>query len=105
MINAVNEVTRERAQSFLTESHITQIQAAFGSNDVTEISRLVPIDEIREHSHNLSIPLYVRATESETEVGSLIETDEVIDQWETSCREAKQSMNALLQIVEECKLG
>ena len=36
LINAVNEVTRERAQSFLTDDHIQRIAAAyraFGDED------------------------------------------------------------------------
>ena len=62
-INAVNEVTRERAQSFLTEEHIQRIVAvyrAFGDED--RFAKVIGNDEIREKECNLSIPLYIRAT-------------------------------------------
>jgi len=59
-INAVNEVTRERAQSFLTEEHIQRIVSVYRSGkDEPGFARLVGIDEIRSREGNLSIPLYV----------------------------------------------
>ena len=60
-INAVNEVTRERAQSFLTDDHLQRIvdaYQAFGDED--GFVRVVANDEIQEKGSNLSIPLYVR---------------------------------------------
>jgi Type I restriction-modification system methyltransferase subunit len=64
-INAMNEVTRERAQSFLTDDHIQRIVTAYqafgtrmalpGWSAMTRSGR----------ASNLSIPLYVRA-ETET---------------------------------------
>jgi type I restriction enzyme M protein len=59
-INAVSEVTRERAQSFLTDAHIERIVHAYHSDkDEPGFSRLVPIEEIRAKEGNLSIPLYL----------------------------------------------
>lgn len=58
-INAVNEVTRERAQSFLTEEHQSRILQAYRSDtDISGLSRHVTISEIRSRSGSLSIPLY-----------------------------------------------
>lgn len=61
-INAVDEVTRERTQSFLTDAHIQQIVDAYQRPEtpVDGFSRLVGIDEIRRQDCNLSIPLYIR---------------------------------------------
>jgi type I restriction enzyme M protein len=65
-INAVNEVTRERAQSFLTDEHLQRIVQAYQSDtEEAGFSRLVPIEEIRSKEGNLSIPLYL-GTESAT---------------------------------------
>lgn len=59
-INAVNEVTRERAQSFLTDEHIARIVAAYRQfKDEPGFTRVAPLEEIRARDGNLSIPLYV----------------------------------------------
>lgn len=59
-INAVNEVTRERAQSFLTEEHIKHITEAYSSfKDQPGFARVVKLDELRKNEHNLKVDLYV----------------------------------------------
>ncbi len=59
-INAVNEVTRERAQSFLTGEHIGRIAAAYRNfRDKPGFCRSVPVEEIRSRNGSLSIPLFV----------------------------------------------
>jgi type I restriction enzyme M protein len=59
-INAVNEVTRERAQSFLTDEHLQRVVRAYqGFQDEPGFTRVVSIEEIRAKEENLSIPLYV----------------------------------------------
>ena len=59
-INAVGEVTRERAQSFLTDAHLDRIVAAYRDfTDVPGFARAVPLADIRARDGNLSIPLYV----------------------------------------------
>ena len=60
-INAVNEVTRERAQSFLTDAHIEKIVSAYRAfDDVDGFARVATNDEVVGKSANLSIPLYAR---------------------------------------------
>jgi type I restriction enzyme M protein len=64
-INAVNEVTRERAQSFLTAEHLQRIVRAYQDfKDEPGFTRVATLEEIRSKDGNLSIPLYV---ETETE--------------------------------------
>jgi len=59
-INAVNQVTRERARSFLTDEHIRRIINAYERfEDETGFTHVVPIKEIRSRGGVLSIPLYV----------------------------------------------
>ncbi|MFH0794005.1 MAG: N-6 DNA methylase [bacterium] len=56
----VNEVTRERAQSFLTDAHIERIVAAYRKfKDEPGFTRVATLEEIRQREGNLSIPLYV----------------------------------------------
>lgn len=98
-INAVNEVTRERAQSFLTDEHIERIVAAYQSDDdVPGFARLVSLEDIRGQQHNLSIPLYVR-NESPAEAGTEKaehSLDDVIASWQASSKELRKSMSTLL---------
>lgn len=59
-INAVDEVTRERAQSFLTDEHLGRIVAAYQAfKDERGFTRVATLHEIRSKDSNLSIPLYV----------------------------------------------
>lgn len=59
-INAVNEVGREQAQSFLRETHQQKILNAYRSfDDVDQFATVATLDEIAEKSHSLAIPLYV----------------------------------------------
>ena len=104
----MNEVTRERAQSFLTDANIARIVAAYESDDdLPEFSRLVPLEEIRSQQHNLSIPLYVRTESTNTNgngqpQGSVKET---IWAWQTSSRQLRQSMDDLFSTLKEAGLG
>jgi type I restriction enzyme M protein len=107
-INAVNEVTRERAQSFLTDAHIARIVSAYQSDDeLPEFSRLVPLEEIRSQQHNLSIPLYVR-TELTTANGNgqpYESVKEAIGAWQASSRKLRQSIDNLFSTLMEAGLG
>ena len=59
-INAVNEVTRERAQSFLTDEHIERIVAAYRDfKSEPGFAHVATREEIRARDASLNIPLYV----------------------------------------------
>jgi type I restriction enzyme M protein len=59
-INAINEVTRERAQRFLTDGYIERIVAAYRNvADQPGLARVASLEEIRAKDGNLSIPLSV----------------------------------------------
>jgi len=71
-INAVNEVTRERAQSFLTPEHLQRVVNAYRAfTDEPGFTRVGSLDAIREKAGNLSIPLYVTGgTQAERDVAA-----------------------------------
>jgi type I restriction enzyme M protein len=72
-INAVNEVTRERAQSFLTDEHILRIVSAYRDfRDEPGFTRVVPIEEIRAKEGSLNITLYI-GTETQTQTDAAAE--------------------------------
>jgi type I restriction enzyme M protein len=59
-INAVNEVTRERAQSFLTDEHQAYIASAYHAfTNKDGFSKVVTVDEIRGNEHSLRMGFYV----------------------------------------------
>jgi type I restriction enzyme M protein len=95
-INAVNEVTRERAYSYLTDAHSQRILDAYDAyTDVDGFARVVTVDDIAQQGGNLNIPLYVRpVTVSNGEAQSLAE---VIAAWERSSDDLRRSMDTLFQ--------
>jgi type I restriction enzyme M protein len=100
-INAINEVTRERAQSFLTNDHLARIVKAYRRfRDEPGFTRAVPLDEIRAKDGNLSIPLYVSAESPAAARGktesSLPELPQAIEDWFESSRSVRKSLEQLL---------
>jgi type I restriction enzyme M protein len=62
-IDAINEVTRERAQSFLKDKHQAHILAAYQTfANEPGFARVATVDEIAAQDYSLSIPLYVKRT-------------------------------------------
>lgn len=108
-INAVNEVTRERAQSFLKDEHIARINAAYHVfADEDGFARVVSLDEIREKGNNLSIPLYVRseAVNGSGNASSMEKVDlrQIITDWQESSKALRQSMEALFAAMKTEKV-
>lgn len=108
-INAVDEVTRERAQSFLKREHINRILEAYRDyKDVEGFARVAALEEIRGNDYNLNIPLYVRrlkgaegngASEGGKDLGA------VIAEWEESSAALRASMDELFATLKEAGIG
>ena len=59
-INAVDQITRKNAQSYLEEKHIRKIADAYeGFSDIDGFAKVVNLDEIKRNNYSLNIPLYV----------------------------------------------
>jgi type I restriction enzyme M protein len=100
-INAVNEVTRERAQSFLTDDHLQRIVRAHQDfRDEPGFTSVVPIEEIRANEGNLSIPLYVGGeTQAQADVAAESATTalpDALQAWLESSAGIRQSLTPLL---------
>lgn len=68
-INAVNEVERKNAQSYLEDKHINKIASAYNKYETDDnFARVVTIQDIEDKNFSLSIPLYVKYSGQETEV-------------------------------------
>ena len=108
MINAVNEVTRERAQSFLTNTHVQRIINAFTSDESSDgFARLVPLDEIRTHEHNLSIPLYVKNHPDtvSTDTSTDMSLTDAVGCWRESSAGFRTAMADMFANLEDAKIG
>jgi len=106
LINAINEVTRERAQSFLTDDHIERILQAYEQfKDEPGFTRVVTLEEIRAKEGNLSIPLYVapvgnnRSDAHSTEATNADISASLTD-WLKSSIVVRQSLEALGIIIK-----
>lgn len=83
-INAVKEVAREQAQSFLREVHQTRILNAYREfKDVDQFASVVSHDQIAEMGYNLAIPRYVAGT-SPLVTGGDFEFSEALASWRES---------------------
>ena len=103
-INAVGEVTRERAQSFLTDDHVERIVAAYRDfEDEAGFALVATIEEIRAREGNLSIPLYVTGSSSRAEENGTPLTSgqdrltEALTDWLESSANLRQSIGAILK--------
>ena len=100
-INAVNEVTRKNAQSFLEEQHIRKIADAyenFASDDC--FSRTVTIQEIQANNFSLSIPLYVKEPTVSSEQADERTLQEVFQAWleaSSQMHRCYEELNAMIQ--------
>jgi len=103
-IDAVNEVTRERAQSFLKPEHQQRILGAFKAFlDVPGFAHLATLAEIGANSGNLSIPLYVKRitpTVATDGNGKVVSLRAAWDTWQTEGRAFWHQMDALVEILD-----
>jgi type I restriction enzyme M protein len=104
-INAVNEVTRERAQSFLTDDHIERIVEVYHDfKTIDGFTSVVTNQKIREKDYNLSIPLYVKTlTANGNRKNDVREGDltKVINEWKESSSNLRNSMSELFVLMKD----
>ena len=102
-IDAVNEVTRERAQSFLTAAHIERIANAYRHfRDEDGFTSVATLAEIAAKQNNLSIPLYVKRINASTG----LDLASALQAWRTSYSQMKTAaadLFELLEMAEEAK--
>src|SRR5262249_22617281 len=106
--NAVNEVTRERAQSFLTDDHIARIVQAYEAfKGEPGFTRVVGLEEIRARDGNLSIPFYVAPNETAKAVKSRngISLAITLDGWLSSRKSVVESLCSILPDISSMALN
>ena len=96
-IDAINEVTRERAQSFLTAEHIEHIASRYlNFEPEAGYSTIATIDEIAAQDFKLSIPLYVKKEASEKGP----DLDTALADWRKSSKELRLSAQELFALLD-----
>lgn len=99
-INAVNEVTRKNAQSYLEPQHIEKIAKAyekFESDD--DIAKKVSIRDIEKNDFSLSIPLYVKDP-STIPVEMVMTVQDSYDVWLRTSRRLRAYYEALENLLK-----
>ena len=105
-INAINEVERKNAQSFLEDKHIQRIAKAYETYATEEgFARVVTLQDIEDNNFSLSIPLYVKQVIAEDAVDTR-PVQECYDAWRAASEMMKLSyekLNAMLgeEVVED----
>lgn len=99
-INALSEVTRERAQSFLTDDHIERIVGAHTQfKDQPGLARAVPLAEIRSNGGNLSIPMYVSSGDLANQISATDHANsfgDSLSNWIDSALEVRKALGKTL---------
>jgi type I restriction enzyme M protein len=97
LIDALDEVTRERAQSFLTPDHIHRIVSGYRSFTHDEgFAAVVSTDEVLDGGANLSIPLYVKRASGAVEP----DLEGVVAAWRASAANLRVAANNLLKLLD-----
>jgi type I restriction enzyme M protein len=97
-VNAVDEVTRQQAQSFLTEAHIAKIAnsyKAFAAED--GFTAIATNEEILANNGNLNIVTYVKRANAKTD---LVDLPAALENWKTSSVEVRSAANELFKLLK-----
>lgn len=98
-INAVNEVERKNAQSYLEDSHINRIATAYENfSDDGDFAKVATIQDIADNNFSLSIPLYVKPLDNVNEMDRRT-VQEHYESWVAAADRMKiyyEKLNALL---------
>lgn len=100
-INAVNDVAREQAQSFLRETHQTKILDAYRAfTDVEQFATVATLDQIAHKDFTLAIPQYVEGSQptADDEINIL---DALADWHETASAADSAIVNVLAMLKTE----
>ncbi len=104
LINAVNEIARERSMSFLTPEHQDRIADTYHAfADIEGFSRAATLDDIRANDGNLSIPLYVRGrvVREQADAYTANGLKAAVAAWEESSIQLHEKLDDLLIILEK----
>lgn len=100
-INAVSEVQRKNAQSYLDDTNIHTIASTYDQYDIADgFSEIATIQDIENNNFSLSIPLYVKSNsqDNETDGRSL---QECYETWRTHSEMMRSQYIKLSDLIRE----
>jgi type I restriction enzyme M protein len=103
LIDAVNEIARERALSFLRPEHQARIASAYCAfADEEGFAAVANLEVIAANEYSLSIPLYVKrpSTAEAADEGQPATLQEARQAWEVSGQEFWQRMDAVVEMLD-----
>lgn len=99
LINAVNEVARERAQSFLREAHQQKILDAYRCfSAVEQFAAVATLDEIASKGFSLKIPTYVAGAKA-AEAGEQLDVADVVADWRVAAGPSDAAVAQVLALL------
>ena len=97
-INAVDQVTRQQAQSFLTVEHIAKIAGAYESfTEEAGFTSIATKEQILTNGGDLNIVKYVKRDRDESEIRSF---SEVLTDWRASSTQLRAAAAELFEVLE-----
>lgn len=100
-INAVKEVTRKNAESYLETAHIEKITSAYYNRiDVPQFCTVATTGQIADNDYSLSIPLYAHALENDSNQ-EMISAEEATLSWNAAHNDAFSAIEKLITLIEQ----
>jgi len=98
-INAVNEVKRENAFSYLTDEHIKKIHQAFVRyNNIEGFAKVMSIKDVLTKNGNINIPLYVSNVQ-QTNGQKKVYLTNLLQEWEKQSRCLQKDLKKLFETI------
>jgi len=98
-INAINDVAREQAQSFLRESHQMKILDAYrGFADVDNFAAVATLDQIAHKGYSLAMPLYVSGPK-EADAGEQIGVVGSVSDWSDAADASDAAITRVMRLL------
>ena len=98
----MNEIARERAQSFLRPEHQSRILACYEKfASEPGFARVATLQDVAAQNFSLSIPLYVKRTQADTDEQDQRSLVELYSDWQSSGQEFWKEMDGLVETLDE----
>lgn len=98
-INAINDVAREQAQSFLRDTHQTKILNAYRDYAyIPQFAAAATLDQIADNGYNLAIPRYVDAAKSADD-GEQVDLMDALTTWRVAALTADAAVTDVLTML------
>ena len=102
-INAVNDVTRKNAESYLEDDHIEKIADVYDRHaDMDGFSKTVTIADIQKNNFSLSIPLYVKEQMCDMASGTC-SVAELYKNWSVTSKSMNSNLDKLTAMLGDKK--